>query len=94
MSILAPPEPKLEYVRIGDLRAARVTVILSKWHAPVSLYLIDAGMRFHVADNHMGKDAMFKHKSFARAVEYAEKKLRALVRIEWAAFQSKKTLNG
>lgn len=94
MTSLPAPIPALEYANVEGLRMARVRVRISKWHDPFDLYLIDAGMRFHVADNRLGKNIMYRHKSFARVLEFAMRKATAYVRTEWAAFKRKKTLNG
>ena len=91
---LPAPVPALEHVTIGGLPVARVSVRISKWHAPFELYLVDAVMRFYVADNRVGKGWIFRHKSLARCIEFATAKATAYARTEWAAFNRKKTLNG
>lgn len=94
MTSLPAPKPALEHVTLEGLKVARVSVRISKWHDPFELFLVDAGMRFYVADNRLGKGWIFRHKSFARVLEYAMRKAAAYARAEWAAFNRKKTLNG
>lgn len=94
MSILAPPEPKLDYVVNGDMRTARVSVRPTRHHEVFELYLVDDGMRFYVAENHKGANWVFRHRLFSRCVENAKRRARAHVKTELAIMKRKKTLNG
>lgn len=94
MSILAPPEPKLDYVVHGDMRTARVSVKPTRHHEVFELFIVDAGMRCYVAENHMGANWVFRHRFFSRCVENAKRRARAHVKAELRAMKYKKTLNG
>lgn len=94
MSILAPPEPVLDYVFVGGLRTARVSVKPTRHHEEFVLYIVDAGMRMYFADNYMAKDWVFRHRLFDRCVENAKRRARAHVKAELRAMKYKKTLNG
>ena len=94
MSILAPPEPVLDWVFVGGLRTARVSVKPTRHHEVFELFIVDAGMRCYVAENHMGSNWVFRHRLFGRCVENAKRRARAHVKAELRAMKHKKTLNG
>lgn len=94
MASLPKPVPALQHVSVAGFRGYVVKVRISKWHEPFVLYIIDTGMRFHVANNRLGANRIYAHKTLTNCIEHAMKKAESYVRTEWAAFNRKKTLNG